>query len=86
MYTVIESPEFIDWSAKVWSDEERWEFIDWIADNALAGDVIPGGGQFAQGALEPTGYGQAWRRKGDLLQSAGQWGSCFTVGLCKGQV
>ena len=41
MYTVIESPEFIEWSAKVWSDAERTEFIDWIAENALAGDVIP---------------------------------------------
>ena len=40
MYTVIESPEFIEWSAKVWSDAERTEFIDWIAENALAGDVI----------------------------------------------
>lgn len=42
MLTVIESPVFIEWSSKVWSDAERFEFIDWIADNALAGDVIPG--------------------------------------------
>jgi hypothetical protein len=42
--TVIESPEFIEWSAKAWSDAERVEFIDWIADHALAGDVIPGAG------------------------------------------
>lgn len=44
MHTVIESPEFIEWSARVWSDAERTEFIDWIAENALAGDVIPGAG------------------------------------------
>lgn len=44
MYTVIESPEFVAWSAKVWSEHERLEFIDWIADNALAGEVIPGAG------------------------------------------
>ena len=44
MHTVIESPEFIEWSATVWSDAERTEFIDWIAENALAGDVIPGCG------------------------------------------
>ena len=42
--TVIESPEFIEWSAKVWVDAERTAFIDWIAVNALAGDVIPGTG------------------------------------------
>jgi len=28
MLTVIETPEFIAWSAKVWSDAERMEFID----------------------------------------------------------
>ena len=39
--TVIKSPVFIDWSAKIWNDAERVEFIDWIAENALAGDVIP---------------------------------------------
>lgn len=44
MFTVIESPEFIIWSAQVWSDTERVEFIDWIADNPLSGDVIPGAG------------------------------------------
>ena len=42
MNTVIESPEFIEWSAKVWDDFERMEFIDWIAENPLAGDVILG--------------------------------------------
>lgn len=42
MKTVIESPEFIVWSEKIWSDDERMEFIDWICENSLAGDVIPG--------------------------------------------
>lgn len=59
MYTVIESPEFIVWSAKVWSDSERTEFIDWIADNALAGDVIPGAGSLRKSALGASRYGQA---------------------------
>ena len=44
MWTVIETPEFIAWSARVWSQAECAEFIDWIAENALAGDVIPGAG------------------------------------------
>ena len=42
MLTVIESPVFIEWSAKVWSDDERSEFIGWISENALVGDVISG--------------------------------------------
>lgn len=42
MLTIIETPEFIAWAAQIWSDAERLEFIDWIADHPLAGDVIPG--------------------------------------------
>ena len=42
MLTVIETPEFIAATAQFWSDAEREEFIDWIAENPEAGDVIPG--------------------------------------------
>lgn len=42
MKTVIETPEFVSWAAQVWSDAERHEFIDWIAQHPEAGDVIPG--------------------------------------------
>lgn len=54
MLTVIESPEFIIWSAQIWSDAERVEFIDWIADNPMAGDVIPG-----TGGLRKVRWGRA---------------------------
>lgn len=46
MYTVIETPTFQKQAEKIWTESERFQFIHWIADNALAGDVIPG----AQGA------------------------------------
>jgi hypothetical protein len=46
MYTVIETPTFQKQAEKIWSESERIEFINWIAENALVGDVIPG----AQGA------------------------------------
>ncbi|MEQ1558105.1 MAG: hypothetical protein ABL933_04085 [Methyloglobulus sp.] len=42
MRTVIETLDFQKQAAKVWSDDERLEFIDWIAANPLAGDVIAG--------------------------------------------
>lgn len=58
MHTVIESPEFIEWSAKVWSDVERTEFIDWIADHALAGDVIPGAGSLRKVRWTRRGMGK----------------------------
>ena len=46
MYTVIETPTFQKQAEKIWNESERTEFINWIAKNALIGDVIPG----AQGA------------------------------------
>jgi mRNA-degrading endonuclease RelE of RelBE toxin-antitoxin system len=46
MYTVIETPTFQKQAEKIWTESERMEFINWIAENALVGDVIPG----AQGA------------------------------------
>lgn len=44
MLTVIETDEFSAWAAQVWSDSEREAFVDWIAANPEAGDVIPGSG------------------------------------------
>ncbi|HMN56943.1 MAG TPA: DNA-binding protein [Ottowia sp.] len=42
MRTVIETPTFQKQAAKLWTEDERLEFIDWIAANPLTGDVIPG--------------------------------------------
>ena len=40
--TVIETPTFQKQAEKLWSEDERLAFIDWIVANPLAGDVIPG--------------------------------------------
>ena len=42
MRSVIETPTFQKQSEKLWSESERLAFIDWIALNPLAGDVVPG--------------------------------------------
>ena len=42
MRTVIETPTFQKQAEKLWAEDERLAFIDWIAANPLAGDVIPG--------------------------------------------
>lgn len=39
MYTVTETQELQTQARKVWSDDELFAFIDWIAENPLAGDV-----------------------------------------------
>lgn len=44
MNTVAETGIFIRYAAAIWSDAEQAEFINWIAANSLAGDVIPGSG------------------------------------------
>ncbi|AOJ10011.1 transcriptional regulator [Burkholderia mayonis] len=44
MYTIIEVPTFIRTAERIWRDNEREEFIVWLANNPLAGDVIPGTG------------------------------------------
>ena len=58
MFTVIETPEFIVWSAKVWSDDERAEFIGWIAENTEAGDVISGSGGLCKVRWSRAGMGK----------------------------
>jgi len=42
MHTVIETHVFQKQADKLWSEAERLAFIEWIAVNPLAGDVIPG--------------------------------------------
>ena len=42
MYTVIETPSFQKQAERLWTQDEHHAFIDWIAQNPTAGDVIPG--------------------------------------------
>lgn len=44
MRTVAETPIFVRYAAEIWSNAERVEFVNWIAANPTAGDVIPGSG------------------------------------------
>ncbi len=58
MFTVIETNEFMAWSAQVWGDAERCEFIDFISQNPLAGDVIPGAGNLRKVRWARQGMGK----------------------------
>ena len=44
MHTVAETDIFQRHAAQVWSDADRVTFINWIAVNREAGDLIPGSG------------------------------------------
>ena len=41
MQTVIETPTFTKQVDKIWSEDERLSFIDYIVQNPTAGDVVP---------------------------------------------
>ncbi len=53
--TIVELPLFQRLAAGVWDDAEREAFVDFIARNAEAGDVIPGTGGVRK---------VRWRRQG----------------------
>jgi putative component of toxin-antitoxin plasmid stabilization module len=42
MYTIVETTSFQIQAADIWSEDELDVFIDWLALNPLAGDVVPG--------------------------------------------
>ena len=44
MYSLTETPTFVADADKLWSEEERLEFLTWLAANPAAGDVIPESG------------------------------------------
>ena len=58
MFTVIETPEFIAWSADVWSDDEYSEFINWISVHIDAGDLISGSGGLRKVRWSRSGMGK----------------------------
>lgn len=58
MYTIIETPVFRRNAADIWPDSELEEFISWIANNPLAGDVISGTGGLRKVRWSRSGMGK----------------------------
>jgi hypothetical protein len=56
--TVAETVFFQRYSSDIWSDAERIEFINWIAVNPLAGDVIQGSGGCRKVRWSRSGQGK----------------------------
>ncbi|SRR5579871_116621 len=57
LITVAETPLFVRQAQKVWTEAEREEFVDYIASDPEAGDVIPdtGGVRKIRWSTEGTG-------------------------------
>jgi len=58
MLTVIETPTFQRLAKEIWSEEERLEFVSWIAENAEAGDVVKGTGGLRKVRWSRPGMGK----------------------------
>lgn len=58
MLTVIETPFFQRYAAAVWTDEQREDFVSWIAGNPEAGEVIPGTGGLRKVRWSRVGMGK----------------------------
>jgi hypothetical protein len=56
--TVAETPIFIRYAADVWTDAERIAFINWIAANPEAGDLIKGSGGCRKVRWSTSGSGK----------------------------
>jgi len=44
MFTVVETPTFSRLWPDYWTEDERGEFVTWLVENPVAGDVIPASG------------------------------------------
>lgn len=58
LVTVVELEPFTVEAAKLWSEEERLEFIGFIAENPEAGRVIPGTGGIRKVRWSRQGIGR----------------------------
>ena len=74
MHTVAETEMFQRYASLVWGDNERIEFINWIAANPLVGDVIPGSGGCRKVRWSRAGMG---KRGGARIIYYNQWDGCI---------
>jgi len=58
MRTVAETPVFVRYAAEVWSDAERQQFINFIAADPEAGDIIRGSGGCRKVRWSRSGMGK----------------------------
>ena len=58
MLTVIETPVFLRYASKVWSELEREEFVSWLAEHPDSGDVIAANGGLRKVRWARSGMGK----------------------------
>lgn len=58
MRTVAETPTFTRQCDKIFSESEKRELVDFLAENPLAGDEIPGTGGVRKVRFASSGHGK----------------------------
>ena len=58
MYTFIETPTFAADADRLWKEDERMEFFEWLSNDPEAGVVIPGSGGCRKVRWSRTGSGK----------------------------
>jgi hypothetical protein len=58
MLTVIETPIFLRYASKVWSELERERFVAWLAEHPDSGDVIAATGGLRKVRWARSGMGK----------------------------
>lgn len=58
MFTVIETPTFRRLADEIWDEEERLDFVTWMASNTETGDVIQGTGGLRKVRWSRRGMGK----------------------------
>lgn len=58
MYSIHESSKFQKAVEEIWTTEERLAFFAWLANNPLAGDVIPNSGGIRKVRWQASGKGK----------------------------
>jgi hypothetical protein len=56
--TVVETPEFLSATRKLFTEEERGVLVDYLANNPAAGDLVPGTGGVRKLRWRPEGRGK----------------------------
>lgn len=61
MYTIVETPTFVEDAKRLWSEGERGAFCAWLASNPEAGSVVPGSGGCRKVRWTRSGSGKRGR-------------------------
>jgi hypothetical protein len=67
LIAVAETPLFVRQAGAVWDEDERLEFVSFIAASPRGRRPDPGDGRRPQGAVVAARHGEAGRRPGGLF-------------------